>query len=582
MKTLFKKQSVFLYAAAMLCAFTVNAQLINHLPNSFHKDIFMKTMQYNYKGKGSHRHDPACEKNSFCLRKQITLGGTRDDSGQNIIPANDGGFAVCGITGSNNGDFHATDTINGDAFVAKYNKFKQLEWTKTYGGTGNDGFNNLVQTYDGGYIVVGYTNSNDGDVSGNRGNYDVWVVKLSSSGKLQWQKCYGGTGDESGSSIVKTFYGGYAIASGTNSNDGDVSGDHNTDGNTDAWFIQINAKGKLLFQHCYGGTDFDDFDGIIRSDSRGFIVMGNTGSNDDDVSGNHGNGDVWVVKLNAFGKISWETTVGGSNVDYIFINSIAKTTDGNVVIDGFSNSVDGDINASNDTSNSFITKLNANTGKIIWSKSYAEPFQRAGFGIFATRDGGTVETGSGGGNDVDAFNVLITKYDKHGNEEWYKQLGGSDFDLAIAGYETLDGDLNIVAQTSSTDGDIKKYDGNNDTWLLLLGPCGNYIAEDATKTNSVIAATKNSATNLSAYPNPVTNAATISFNLSQTQNVLISIYDMNGRLIKTLADAQTQSGPHQLIWNARDEKGYAVGAGMYILKLQAGSYSETKMISIIK
>ena len=102
------------------------------------------------------------------------------------------------------------------------------------------------------------------------------------------------------------------------------------------------------------------------------------------------------------------------------------------MIDGGSNSTDGDINASNDTSNSFVTKLNAATGAIIWSKSYAEPGLRFGSGIFATKDGGAVETGDVVTSfDVSTTDVLISKFDKNGNEEWYKRLGGSDFDEAV-------------------------------------------------------------------------------------------------------------------------------------------------------
>ncbi len=135
-----------------------------------------------------------------------------------------------------------------------------------------------------------------------------------------------------------------------------------------------------------------------------------------------------------------------------------------------------------------------------------------------------------------------------------------------------------MCQTASTDGDVKNNHGNIDEWIIKLGRCGNYISNENTLPNDAIAATKNNTTTLSAYPNPVSNSTTISFNLQQSQKVSITIYDVNGRLIKTLADAQMQQGNHQLTWNTKSEN---TTAGVYLLKLQAGDYVETKNISVV-
>ncbi len=115
-------------------------------------------------------------------------------------------------------------------------------------------------------------------------------------------------------------------------------------------------------------------------------------------------------------------------------------------------------------------------------------------------------------------------------------------------------------------------------WKYHFSLNNNAIAADASASaDNAVAATKNNTTNLSAYPNPVSNSATISFSLQQSQKISLTIYDMNGRLIKTLADAQMQAGNHQLTWNARSEN---VIAGVYLLKLQADNYVETKKISV--
>ena len=587
MKTLLNKKLTIAFAAILLCITSVKAQIPDRLKNLPPFKLRAAILSSLNKPRTHTLNDMRCSDNAPCLKAQTTLGGSNFEEGDKILQTRDGGFVVCGQTFSDDGDFSVPPANNGDAYVAKYNKFDKLEWTKTFGGTGYEVFNDIAQTWDGGYIATGQTTSNDGDVSGNHGGNDVWLVKLSASGKIEWQKCFGGSGDEFGEAVVQTFYGGYAIACFTNSNDGNVSGNHNTDGNFDGWFIQIGFKGNLLFQHCYGGSDFDGFFGMVPSDFGSFILEGASGSNDGDVSGNHGNGDAWVVKVNPLGKIVWQKCVGGSGNENDGINCIATTTDGNVVIDGYSNSPDGDIHAQNDTIVSYLAKLNSATGNIIWSKSFAEPRYRAGFGVFATRDGGIVETGFSAGNGFDntTYDVLVSKFNKNGKEEWYKRLGGSDFDGAVTGYETCNGDLNILCQTASTDGDVKNNHGIVDEWIIKLGRCGEKSRDElpvAVSQGNAISNLKSNTISLSNYPNPFSSSTTISFSLSQSQKVSIQVFDGAGRLIKTIANEQMQAGTHQFTWNAADENGTAVASGMYYLKFNAGSYAETKKISVLK
>ena len=133
-------------------------------------------------------------------------------------------------------------------------------------------------------------------MSGNHGDGDAdfWVVKLSSTGSLQWQKCLGGSRDDSAHSIQQTSDGGYIVAGFTDSNDGDVSGNH---GGWDVWVVKLNSTGSLQWQKCLGGSDFDYAYSIQQTSDGGYIVAGGTYSNDGDVSGNHGDMDFWVVKL---------------------------------------------------------------------------------------------------------------------------------------------------------------------------------------------------------------------------------------------------------------------------------------------
>ena len=115
-------------------------------------------------------------------------------------------------------------------------------WQKCLGGSDDDVAYSIQQTSDGGYIVAGETYSTDGDVVGNHGATDAWVVKLNASGGIVWQKCLGGSSEESAYSIQQTSDGGYIVAGGTSSTDGDVTG-HDGQYEDDAWVVKLNASG---------------------------------------------------------------------------------------------------------------------------------------------------------------------------------------------------------------------------------------------------------------------------------------------------------------------------------------------------
>ncbi|MDQ6764262.1 MAG: T9SS type A sorting domain-containing protein [Bacteroidota bacterium] len=574
LETLLNKKFTIVFAAIVLSVTILKAQIPDQLKNlpAFKLRASILSSSHKPQAHGI-LNDMRSSNNAPCLKAQNTLGGSGFDFGGKLIETRDGGFIVCGGTNSADGDFSVPAADGNDAYIAKYNKHRHLEWTKTFGGTGDDFFNDIAQTYDGGYILAGFTSSTDGDVSGNHGAYDVWAVKVNATGSMEWQKSLGGSGFDFGNAVVQTFYGGYAIAGFTTSNDGNVSGNHNTDGNGDAWLVELGLKGNVLYQHCYGGSGSDGFAGIVKSDFGSLILGGTTTSNDGDVSGNHGGQDAWVIKVNISGNIVWQKTVGGTGFENLNNGGIiTKTTDGNVVIDGLSNSHDDDIQGKNDTVVSFLTKLNSPTGNIIWSKSFAEPKYRAGEGVFSTRDGGVVETGSSAGNGFDGstFDVLVSKIDKNGKEEWYKKLGGSDFDGALSsGYESPDGSLNILCQTASTDGDVKNNHGGIDTWIIKLGRCGEKDAdENLISANETIAVTKNildiNNPSLKLYPNPAKDVLRVE-GLNTSSKTILSLFNASGKLIQqSTATGETYTYSLQKLT-----------AGSYYIKIESDKKTTT-------
>ena len=121
--------------------------------------------------------------------------------------------------------------------------------------SGDDRARSITQTSDEGYIIAGWSNSNDGDVSDNHGDYDVWVVKLSSAGEIEWQKSLGGSGLDKAWSVQQTVDEGYIIAGQSSSDDGDVTMNHG--GSDDIWIVKLSLSGEIEWQKSIGGYDID-------------------------------------------------------------------------------------------------------------------------------------------------------------------------------------------------------------------------------------------------------------------------------------------------------------------------------------
>lgn len=285
-----------------------------------------------------------------------------------------------------------------------------IEWQNSLGGTGDDNAYSIQQTTDGGYIIAGYSDSNDGDVTGNHGGRDYWVVKIDILGNLDWQKSLGGTGDDNALSIQQTTDGGYIVAGGSGGNDGDVTGNH---GLADYWVVKLNNVGVIDWQKSLGGTNWDYVYSIQQTTDGGYIVAGWSSSINGDVTGNHGNGDFWVVKLNSQGSINWQKSFGGTGID--FGNSIQQTTDGGYIVAGVSESNNGDVTGNHGLADYWVVKL-------------------------------------------DSVGVI----------DWQKCLGGTGDDNALTIQQTTDGGFVVVGYSESNDGDVTGNHGNSDYWVVKL------------------------------------------------------------------------------------------------------------------
>lgn len=408
----------------------------------------------------------------LAIVKQHAIGGTNDESGYAVEPTTDGGFVTAGWTYSNDSNVIGYHGL-GDFWVVKLDDSLDIQWARALGGSLSEDGYSLKQTSDGGYVVVGQTRSNDGDVSGNHGGDDWWVVKLDAAGNISWQKTLGGSEDEWARSVDQTTDGGYIIAGFTASNDGDVTGLHGVPGNNaDCWVVKLDQNGNLIWQKVFGGSSWDEAKSIQQTFYGGYVVAGYTNSNDGDINNtNHGGSDYWVLKLDPIGNIEWQKTLGGSGTDQA--HSIEQTTGAGYIVAGYTNSSDGDVTVNHGQTDYWIVKLDAGGG-MQWQKSVGGSLADKAYSVIQTIDGGFLIAGESSSTDGDinankgSTDCWVVKLSGIGTLDWERSLGGSNVDRAYSIRETSYHSYVLSGASQSSDGDLTSNIGDSDVWMVTL------------------------------------------------------------------------------------------------------------------
>jgi len=404
------------------------------------------------------------------IQYEKSFGGSEDDKAYSIQQTNDGSYIVAGYSNSPDGDVHGIHGDN-DFWVIKLNPELDTLWTKCYGGSSSDKAASVTLTNSGTYIVAGSTESTDGDVHGKHGNsdsYDYWVVKLNSDGDTLWTKCYGGSSSDRATSIIQTNDDAYLLAGYTVSTDGDV---HGNNGSVDVWLVKLNSEGDTLWTKCYGGSSNDQPNTIIQTHDDGYLVAGSTISTDGDVHGNHGGADAWLIKLNSDGDSLWTKCYGGSSDE--IASSIIQINDDGYIMAGFAVSTDGDVHGNHGERDAWLVKLNSD-GDTLWTKCFGGSYLDKAGSIIQTNDDGylvSVETDSDDG-DIHGYHggndIWLIKINSDGDSLWTKCYGGSLSEEARSIIQTMDGQSVLAAYTSSNDGDISENHGFFDFWVVKL------------------------------------------------------------------------------------------------------------------
>ena len=471
------------------------------------------------------------------LQWSKTVGGANSERASAMTKTADGGYVIAGSTTS----FGAG---NSDMYIVKLDANGSFQWNTTVGGSASDGAGSIIQTTDGGYAVAGGTDS-----FGAGGN-DIYIIKLDSSGVLQWARTVGGTLSEGASSIVQTTDGGYVVAGTTF---------HLGSAGYDMYVVRLSSSGSSLWCRAIGGIGYDGANSMIRSEDGGYVLAGwgqpTSGIN-----------DMYVVKLDSSGSLLWSERVGTTRDDWA--NSIFRMNDGGYIVAGQTQLASG-------TWDCYVVKLNA-VGTLLATRTVGGTGDEYAYSVIPTTDSGYVVAGSSASFGAGQSDFYVAKFGANLNT-----CGNSGSPATQSVYEaditTETPTVMLTTPTVTTPTPTLSSGGTVTTLCSTVG-----VIEEGTDVPRQFTLDQN-------YPNPFNPTTVIRFSLpsqdanqakgrvGEGSNVVLKVYDLLGREVATLVNEVKEPGSYEVTWDAS-----GVASGVYLYKLRAGAFTETKKLILLR
>lgn len=473
-----------------------------------------------------------------------SYGGTDTDELYMIRETADSGFVFTGNTYSADVNFTASNGLR-DMYLVKTDSLGNLEWADTYGGSGFDYGYDVIEDANGDFVLAGFSNSSNGDITGNYGDYDVVNIKTNDQGILTWSKHYGGSGDDRGYALVETLGSNYLVVGRTASSDGDVSVDYL---DYEAWVVNLDLNGDIIWENSFGGDSVDVAYSVIQNMDGTYSMAGYTASNEldvDTVRGTSGYSDFWVVKLGCAPPVTqeiclvtvdststknlvvWEKPANNIAIDSFYIYreiSNVYTFIGAVDYDSLSQFVDT-TNGINPNITSYRYKLSS--VDTLGLESSLGDFHET---IHLTTNLGT-------NNEI---NLIWDPYEGFTFNDYkiWRDVTGTGTSWTL---------LNTISSSSTTYTDWSPPPGPVNYMIEVTPPsvCSATKSMDhnSTRSNKVNMAAPNpngiietSASGVSVYPNPAEDQVFIQFSDSKSRK--IEITDISGRVVQLVSSGK--------------------------------------------
>lgn len=475
---------------------------------------------------------------SISFAWERTYGGPLGDRGYALIQTSDGGLVVAGHTES----FGPTYW---NIYLIKTDMEGETLWTNAYGGSSNDYGYSVVEASDGGYVVAGYTDSYG------MGSWDVYIVKVTSSGSVVWTKTYGVFEGDGAYSIARTSDNGYILTGFTERLSGALF-------QWDVYLLRTDSAGDTLWTKRFGGGTHDFGYSVIQTVDGGYAIAGYT------CSFGAGGWDAYLIKTDGAGNFEWQRTFGGGASDYAYC--VKQTPDGGYIMTGSTSSFGlGDEQV-------YLIKTDGNGGQV-WASAYGGLLRDGGYCVELTSDGGYIITGF---SESGAYgeNLYLLKVDSNGDTLWSKRYGGGGYDRGYSVIKLADGGYVIAGETFSFG------DANGNVYLIRTDSTGWLdVAENFARRPVELS--------ISISPNPFNSSCVIGIEqgvATPCSPVRVEIYDLRGNLISnydanaSLLSSTQEIGTNRYIWSP-DE---SVTGGMYLVCVRVGEKTFSQRVVYLK
>jgi hypothetical protein len=509
-----------------------------------------------------------------------TFGGSGSETGRSIAKTTNGGYVLTGETSSNDGDFNGINKGLSDIFVMKMNYKGDVLWKQTYGGSGEDVSQSITLTKDGGFIVTGWTTSNDIDFTNTNPltNQIVFVIKIDSLGNLEWKRTFGGTGDSRGRSVTLDSNEQIVITGYSNSNQSDFEGLNK--GEWDVFVIKLDSDGTTDWIRTYGGSGHEEGRSILVLSDNRLVITGTTTSKDGNYPINKGQQDVFVMCLDSMGNVQWTTTFGGDSYDEGL--SAVSTIDNSIIVTGVTAIGNGDfvgIGEDRGREDIFLVKVDSD-GNIVWKRTFGGGSDDYCSSISVTPNNSFILTGYTtsnegvfqGLNPRNSQEVFFLHIDSDGNVRNSRVFGGSQREIGTSISTYQDDTYLITGQTRSNNGVFSgMLKGVIDVFLFRIDSNGHLYSTTSFEEQSTLPCL------LDVSPNPNNSVSNINYTLNEPSYIRVEVVDSMGEIVTILTEGMVSIGSHRTPLELN-----GLSSGIYIVRMTTPSYVTSVYVNVLR